>query len=381
MVFAGREVGEGHDIESLSLPGDQNALIEAVARANRHTVVVLTGGPVVMPWLHDVSGVLEMWEPGATFGTAAAALLFGDANPSGHLPITFPASDNQGPGVTSAEYPGITDLKTGASDDYDQLEQESYDEGIDVGYRYFQTHGEQPLFPFGYGLSYTTFSHRIVRASIGRDGDVTVDVADTNRGHTPGADVVQGYVHDPSSTGEPPEQLRAFSKVFLWPHQTRIVRLVMHPSAFAFWSSGPATGTQPATTSPTTPSATRSAQPAGQWTVAPGTYRVGVGESVDDIGDSVSFHLSGRVRAAARSTACSGGRWGVSVVWAWRSGAGCVPAGAAPRLSRGHAAGGGSARAGAARGGACSAPQPCARPDAPGGWSVARSRPGWRHRS
>ena len=293
MVFAGREVGEGHDIQSLSLPGDQNALIEAVARANRHTVVVLTGGPVAMPWLHDVSGVLEMWEPGATFGTAAAALLFGDANPSGRLPITFPASDNQGPGKTAAEYPGITDLTTHASDDYDQLEQESYDEGIDVGYRYFQTHGEQPLFPFGYGLSYTRFSQRIVRASIDRGGDVTVDVADTNRGGTPGADVVEGYVHDPSSTGEPPEQLRAFSKVFLWPHQTRIVRLVMHPSAFAFWSSGPATGTQPATTSPTTPSATRSAQPAGQWTVAPGAYRVGVGASVDDIDDSVSFHLSG----------------------------------------------------------------------------------------
>ena len=293
VVFAGREVGEGHDIEGLSLPGDQNALIEAVARANRHTVVVLTGGPVSMPWVHDVSGVLEMWEPGATFGTAAASLLFGDTNPSGRLPITFPASDNQGPGTTAAEYPGITDLKTHASDDYDQLEQESYDEGIDVGYRYFQTHGEQPLFAFGYGLSYTTFAQRIVRASIDRAGEVAVDVAATNRGRVPGADVVEGYVRDPSSTGEPPEQLRAFSRVFLWPHQTRIVRLVLHPSAFAFWSSGPATGTRPGTTSPTTPSASRSAQPNGQWTVAPGTYRVGIGESVNDIDDSVSFHLSG----------------------------------------------------------------------------------------
>jgi beta-glucosidase len=293
VVFAGREVGEGHDIESLALPGDQNALIEAVARANRHTVVVLTGGPVAMPWLHDVSGVLEMWEPGATFGTAVASLLFGDADPSGRLPITFPASDNQGPGQTAAEYPGITDLQTHASDDYDQLEQESYDEGIDVGYRYLQTHGEQPLFPFGFGLSYTSFSQRIVRTGFDRQGDVTVDVAVTNRGHLPGSDVVEGYVHDPSSTGEPPEQLRAFGKVFLWPHQTRIVRLVFHPSAFAFWSSGPATGTQPGTTSPTTPSATRSAQPAGQWTVAPGTYRVGIGQSVNDVDDSVSLHLSG----------------------------------------------------------------------------------------
>ncbi|MFZ1993238.1 MAG: glycoside hydrolase family 3 C-terminal domain-containing protein [Solirubrobacteraceae bacterium] len=293
VVFAGREVGEGHDIESLSLPGDQNALIEAVARANRHTVVVLTGGPVAMPWLHDVSGVLEMWEPGATFGTAVASLLFGDANPSGRLPITFPASDGQGPGVTPAEYPGITDLKTHASDDYDQLVQESYDEGVDVGYRYFQTRGERPLFPFGYGLSYTSFAQRIVRTGLDPQGDVTLDVADTNRGRVPGADVVEGYVHDPSSTGEPPEQLRAFGKVFLWPHQTRIVHLVLHPSAFAFWSSGPAGGTQPGTTSPTSPSATGSAQPAGQWTVAPGVYRVGIGPSVNDIDDSVAFHLSG----------------------------------------------------------------------------------------
>lgn len=169
----------------------------------------------------------------------------------------------------------------------------SFDEGVDVGYRYFQTHGERPLFPFGYGLSYTTFSQRIVQASMTRGGDVTLEVAATNRGRVPGADVVEGYVHDPSSTGEPPEQLRAFGKVFLWPHQTRIVRLVLHPSAFAFWSSGAATGTQPETTSPTAPSATRSPQPDGQWTVAPGTYRVGIGDSVNDISDSVSLHLSG----------------------------------------------------------------------------------------
>ena len=126
------------------------------------------------------------------------------------------------------------------------------------------------MFPFGYGLSYTTFAQRIVRASIDRAGEVTVDVAATNRGRVPGADVVEGYVRDPSSTGEPPEQLRAFSRVFLWPHQTRIVRLVFTPARSRSGAPGPATGTQPGTTSPTTPSASRSAQPGGQWTVAPG---------------------------------------------------------------------------------------------------------------
>ncbi|MGH3282058.1 MAG: glycoside hydrolase family 3 protein [Trebonia sp.] len=106
-----------------------------MARANPHTVVVLTGGTVAMPWLRDVAGLLEMWEPGATFGTAVATLLYGDVNLSGRLSITFPASPGQGPGATAAEYPGLTDPVTGASDPYEQLEQESYNEGVDVGYR------------------------------------------------------------------------------------------------------------------------------------------------------------------------------------------------------------------------------------------------------
>jgi beta-glucosidase len=295
VVFAGREIGEGHDIESLSLPGDQNEMIEAVAAANPHTVVVLTGGPVTMPWLHQVSGVLEMWEPGATFGTAVGSLLFGDANPSGKLPITFPASENQGPGATPAEYPGITDLATRASDDYQQLEQEDFNEGVDVGYRYYQTHHETPLFPFGYGLSYTTFEQRIVSTSVDRNGTVTVVVRDTNRGNVAGADVIEGYVHDPSHTGEPPQQLRAFSKVTLAPGKSTQVALTFRASAFAYWNSGPATGTTPATTSPSTPGVDTSTQPGGEWRIAPGRYTVSVGSSSSQFNDGTSFFLSGRV--------------------------------------------------------------------------------------
>jgi beta-glucosidase len=293
VVFAGREIGEGHDIESLSLPGDQNQMIEAVAAANPRTVVVLTGGPVTMPWLHQVAGVVEMWEPGATFGTAVASLLFGDSDPSGRLPITFPASNSQGPGQTSAEYPGITNLKTGASDDYDQLEQEDFNEGIDVGYRWYETHGQQPLFPFGFGLSYTTFARRVLGWWPQRDGNVVVRVADTNRGRVAGADVVEGYVHDPASTGEPPEQLRAFQKVWLAPGQSEVVSLVFRPSSFAYWSSGPATGTAPGTTSPATPTATPSSQPAGHWAIAPGTYRIDVGGSSEQFDGSIAIHLDG----------------------------------------------------------------------------------------
>jgi beta-glucosidase len=292
VVFAGREIGEGHDIQTLSLPGDQNQMIEAVAEANPHTVVVLTGGPVTMPWLHHVAGVLEMWEPGATFGTAVSSLLFGESDPSGRLPITFPASDSQGPGANAAEYPGITNLSTGASDDYDQLEQERYDEGIDVGYRWYETHDQQPLFPFGFGLSYTTFARRIVRTSASRHGDVKVLVADTNRGSTAGEDVIEGYVHDPASTGEPPEQLRAFAKVSLAPRQTKFVTLQFRPSSFAYWSSGPATGTTPQTTSATTPSSTGSPQPPGRWTIAPGSYQIDIGGSSEQFDDSTWVHLN-----------------------------------------------------------------------------------------
>ena len=294
VVFAGREAGEGHDIESLSLPGDQDQLIEAVAKANPRTVVVLTGGPVAMPWLKDVAGVLEMWEPGATFGTSVAALLFGDANPSGRLPITFPASPGQGPGATAAGYPGITSLTTGASDDYQQLEQESYAEGTDVGYRYYETHGQTPLFPFGYGLSYTSFRQRIVSTTADAQGNARVVVADTNTGSRAGADVVEGYVHDPASTGEAPEQLRAFGKVTLQPGQTKLVTLTFRPSSFAYWNSGPATGTTPGTTSPSAPGVGNSAQTPGEWAIAPGQYSVSIGDSPGQPAGSTSFFLSGR---------------------------------------------------------------------------------------
>jgi beta-glucosidase len=295
VVFAGREAGEGHDIQSLSLPGGQDQLIAAVARANPRTVVVLTGGPVAMPWLRDVAGVLEMWEPGATFGTATAALLFGDVNPSGKLPITFPASPDQGPGSTPATYPGITDLATGASSDFTQLERETYAEGTDVGYRYYQAHGQVPLFPFGYGLSYTSFRQRIVSVRADASGNVRVVVADTNTGRRAGADVVEGYVHDPGATGEAPQQLRAFAKVTLAPGQATLVTLTLRPSAFAYWNSGPATGATPGTTSPSAPGADTSTQPPGAWTIASGRYGVSVGSSSGQLAGTATVFLSGHV--------------------------------------------------------------------------------------
>ena len=161
-MFAGREIGEGHDIESLSLPGDQNQMIEAVAAANPRTVVVADGRPggdaVAAPGgrrARDVGAGRDVRHRRRLAAVRRQRSVWATAD---HLP----GERLTGPGATAAEYPGITNLQTGASDDYDQLEQEDYNEGIDVGYRWYETHGQQPLFPFGFGLSYTTFARRIV---------------------------------------------------------------------------------------------------------------------------------------------------------------------------------------------------------------------------
>src|SRR6185437_4572676 len=143
VVFVGHQAGEGMDRLSLALPSDQDALIEAVAKANPRTVVVLnTGGAVTMPWLDRVAAVLEMWLPGDAYGTAAGKLLFGDAEPGGRLPVTFPKDETQGPAVKPSEYPG-TEAEDGA------VAETHFDEGIFVGYRYWDQNNQTPLFPFG----------------------------------------------------------------------------------------------------------------------------------------------------------------------------------------------------------------------------------------
>ena len=162
IVIANAAMGEGMDRSTLALPGDQDALIEAVAKANRRTIVVLdTAGPVLMPWLGDVDAVLQAWYPGQQFGTALASVLYGDSDPGGRLPVTFPASDEQGPAPTSRpeRYPGVNST-------------ERYDEGIFVGYRWYDRFGQRPLFPFGYGLSYARFRFDDLRVSSDRRGDV-----------------------------------------------------------------------------------------------------------------------------------------------------------------------------------------------------------------
>ena len=206
---------EAADRASLNLPSAQNELISAVAAANPHTVVVLdAGAPVVMPWLSQVPAVLDAWYPGESNGTALASVLFGQTNPSGHLPVTFPVDLSQVPASSPGQFPG-----TGG--------QVQYSEGVDVGYRYYDANNETPLFPFGYGLSYTNFafSHlqvtpqQIQNASSNPgptscrcDGQgsrqVTVSATVTNTGKVAGSDVAQLYLGDPAaaSRAAPPAQ-------------------------------------------------------------------------------------------------------------------------------------------------------------------------------
>lgn len=254
IVFVGQQLGEGMDRMHLALPNDQDALIEAVAKANPRTVVVLnTGGGVAMPWLASVAGVMEMWLPGDSYGPAAARLLFGDADLGGRLPVTFPADETQGPATKPSQYPGTL------SED-GSLATAHLDEGIFIGYRYWDQYNQKPLFPFGYGLSYTTFTMKGSIAKAARGGGASVDVIVKNTGTRAGSEVVQVYLGFPKAAGEPPKQLKAFEKVALQAGAVKTVHLTLDPDAFRYWDESK-----------------------HSWTVAPGAYRVMVGRSSRDI--------------------------------------------------------------------------------------------------
>ncbi len=245
IVFAGDFSTEGADQPNLSLSGNSNALISAVASANPDTIVVLnTGGAVLMPWLHRVAGVLEAWYPGEEDGNAIAAVLSGAVDPSGRLPITFPAGESIQPDSQTSQFPGVDSIV-------------SYGSGLDVGYRWYQAHRVTPLFPFGFGLDYTTFSvsHPTVRKTA---TGFVVHVTVRNRGSRSGTDVVQAYVHYPASAGEPPEQLRAFARITLRPSESDPVTLTLPLTAFQIYSDS-------------------------SFETVPGTYEIDIGQSSADL--------------------------------------------------------------------------------------------------
>ena len=240
---------EGEDRPGLSLPDGQDAVIEQLLQANPNTTVVLdTGGPVLMPWLEQAPAVVESWYPGEQDGNAIAAVLFGDVDPSGRLPQTFPASDDEVPASTVGQWPGSGDGQDA-----------SFSEALDVGYRWYDATKVAPLFPFGYGLSYTTFSYRRLRIEKKGPG-FSVSFVVRNTGARAGAEVAQLYIDDPAAAGEPPKQLKGFDKVFLRPGKSRRVTIPLTPRSFSVWDSV-----------------------SQRWRVRSGAYRILVGASSRDI--------------------------------------------------------------------------------------------------
>lgn len=242
VVFIGEQQSEGGDRSSLELPGGQDQLISAVTAANPNTIVVInSGGPVLMPWLDQVKGVIEAWYPGQQDGNAIAAVLFGSVDPGGHLPVTFPTSASDTPTSSTAQFPG-----NGLNVDYS--------EGLNVGYRGYDAENIMPLFPFGYGLSYTTFKFSNLhltqqdvqnqwsdpeQPSCHCNGQshplVNVTATITNTGNRAGSDVAQLYVADPPSAGEPPRQLEGFQKVTLQPGRSTTVNFMLDGHALSYF--------------------------------------------------------------------------------------------------------------------------------------------------
>lgn len=239
---------EATDRPGLSLPSAQDELVSAVAAANPHTVVVVNAGaPVTMPWLSQVSSVLDAWYPGQVNGTALAAVLFGRVDPGGHLPVTFPQSLSQVPASTPQQFPGVGGNV-------------QYSEGLNVGYRWYDANHITPLFPFGYGLSYTSFAFsrlRVVKGVGGATGDVTVSATVTNTGSRFGTDIAQLYLGDPVPAAEPPRQLAGFQRVSLKAGQSERVTFTVTPQNEQWWQGGAN----------------------GAWRQSPGAYRVYVGDS------------------------------------------------------------------------------------------------------
>ena len=230
VIFAGYPdfyEAEGNDRPDMELGGAQDALIRAVAAANPRTVVVLNAGaPVAMPWVDAVPGIVLAYYPGMENGNAVAALLLGEANPSGKLPVTFPARLEDTPAFVN--YPGGREVR--------------YGEGVFVGYRHYDARDVTPLFPFGHGLSYTTFAYSELRVpkTTQAGGPVHVSVTVKNTGDRPGKEVVQLYVRDvAASVARPPKELKRFAKIELQPGESQVVGFELDDRALVVLRSHP----------------------------------------------------------------------------------------------------------------------------------------------
>ena len=263
IVVATQWTTEAQDVPTIGLPDNQDALIAAVAAAQPKTVVVLeNGGPVLMPWINRVPAVIEAWYPGQRGGEAIAGILTGRVDPSGRLPITFPASADQPPRPAPVGLDRLSVAQAEAAGDPGQAGKAAtqgfavdYREGADVGYRWYERQGLKPLFPFGHGLSYTSFAFG--RPTVTGGGSLTVSVDVTNTGKVAGSDVPQVYVAREGDGG--PMRLAAFTRVTLQPGETRRVTLTAEPRVVADYDT---------------------ALPG--WRIAAGRYRVAIARDAAD---------------------------------------------------------------------------------------------------
>jgi beta-glucosidase len=215
IVFVHQHTSEGSDVPDLSPPGRQDELVERAVAANPHTIVVLeTGGPVTMPWIGKVSAAIEAWYPAIRGGETIANILFGEVNPSAKLTVTFPKSQADLPEV---KLPGPPPAQFDIH----------YAEGLKVGYKWFDAQGKEPLFCFGFGLSYTSYSYSDLKTTVGKGVQVSFKV--TNTGKRAGAEIAQVYASLPAAAGEPPKRLVAWEKVQLDPAETKTVSLTIDP--------------------------------------------------------------------------------------------------------------------------------------------------------
>jgi len=250
---------ENRDRLEYGLPYDQDELISALAKVNKNmTVVIISGNAVAMPWIDEVPSVLLGWYGGSEGGRAIADVLFGDVNPSGRLPFTFPVKLEDNP----AHYNGKIFPTRGKN---------HYDEGIFLGYRWHEKMDIKPLFAFGHGLSYTSFEYGDVTLSSKkiRNGKITVKVPVTNVGKVAGSEVVQVYVHDCEASVEMPQkQLKGFDKVYLEPGETKVVSIDLGPDAFRFFD-----------------------EESMSWKTEPGDFEILVGSASDNIEKTVTVAL------------------------------------------------------------------------------------------
>ncbi|PRY65417.1 beta-glucosidase [Glaciihabitans tibetensis] len=278
IVFGYQRMGEFADLTDLRLGGGGDALIDQVAAANDATIVVLNSGSAVeMPWIDDVSGVFEAWYGGEQVGPALAGLLFGDVNPSGKLPMTFPKSIADVPTSTPEQYPGVfANGSTTRPAGSQEIRQVNYTEGLAVGYRWYDAQQIEPLFAFGHGLSYTSFEYEKVKVTPGKTSgakEIRISFRLSNTGERAGTEIAQAYIELPDAAGQPSKRLVGWERVTLNPGERRTVTITLSPADLAdlhllqYWDDA-----------------------SDEWATAPGDYVVHVGGSVDT-SESAGFRV------------------------------------------------------------------------------------------